>query len=90
MDYEAQACMDETCAPVFQYFRTAQSGTFHLEVSDKSSHRRRMLEVYIRYTLGALLGMHRYIHTEWTTPEVLSVQVQLLSHEIPAPLSTPI
>lgn len=86
MDYEAQACMDQTCAPVFKYFRTAQFGKFYLNTSDNSSERRRMLEVYVCYTLSAFLGEPRVVRTEWLTAQILLVQVQPLGDQIPTSL----
>ena len=84
MDYEAQACMEQTCAPVFQHFKTVQFGSFCLNVSEQSSHRKRMLEVYVRYTLGESLGKHRPIHTQWISPQVLCVEVRTCSDDVSA------
>ncbi|GAB7533701.1 hypothetical protein PS3A_61180 [Pseudomonas sp. 3A(2025)] len=74
-DDDALYCLQKFCEPVFQHFMNEQRGTFLLDCSHQSDHRRRMIDVYVQYTLRDLLHGYNSVRTDWLAAKTLVVNV---------------
>lgn len=75
MDDSYTYSLQMICAPVFRHFKAQPGHAFDLDITQYRINKRRMIDLYVRFSLRNLYGEARNIRTSLTEEGFLTIQM---------------